>query len=220
MISFGIKYWFVFLILILAAAAGIVFLLYFRNNESRELTPKQRGFLMVLRFFSFALIAFLLLSPFVRSLRRIVQNPVIIAAWDNSGSMVATGDSSQLATDVTRLKDRISEELGSGYTLVTYSFGQETKLTDQLDFSEKKSDYSNLIATITNNHFNENVGALLLAGDGIYNQGRNPVNMVDNLTFPVYTIGFGDTTQVTDARIQGVRVNRTSFAGNRFPVEI
>ena len=220
MISFGTKYWFVFLILILAAAAGIVFLLYFNNKESRELTLKQRRFLMVLRFFSIALIAFLLLSPFVRSLRRIIQNPVIIAAWDNTGSMVASGDSSQLVTDISRLKERISDELGSGYTLVNYSFGQETKLTDELDFSEKKSDYSNLIATITNNHFNENVGALLLAGDGIYNQGRNPVNMMDNLTFPVYTIGFGDTTQVTDARIQGVRVNRTSFAGNRFPVEI
>jgi hypothetical protein len=220
LISFGIKYWFVFLLLLLAAAAGIVFLLYFRNKDNQELTKKQKTILMILRFFSFSLIAFLLLSPFIKSLKKMVQNPLIIAAWDNSGSVTSTGDSLQLTSEITQLKNRISDELGNNYNLIHYTFGQETKFDGEINFSEKKSDYSNLINTLNNNHFNENIGALLLAGDGIYNQGKNPVNMLENINFPVYSIGLGDTTEITDARIQSIKANRTSFSGNRFPVEI
>jgi hypothetical protein len=220
LISFGIKYWFVFLLVLLVAAAGIVFLLYFRNKDNRELTKTQRNILMILRFFSFSLIAILLLSPFIKNLKKMVQNPLIIAAWDNSGSVTSTGDSLQLTREFIQLKNRISDELGSNYNMVHYTFGQETKFDGEINFSEKKSDYSSLINTLNNNHFNEKIGALLLAGDGIYNQGKNPVNMLENINFPVYSIGLGDTTEITDARIQGIKANRTSFSGNRFPVEI
>ena len=149
-----------------------------------------------------------------------VQNPLIIAAWDNSGSVTSTGDSLQLTSEIIQLKNQIFNELGSDYSLINYTFGQETIFDGEINFSDKKSDYSNLINTLNNNHFNENIGALLLAGDGIYNQGKNPVNMLDNINFPVYSIGLGDTTEITDARIQGIKANRTSFSGNRFPVEI
>jgi hypothetical protein len=220
LISFGVKYWFVLLPVIFLAASGIVFLMYSGSKQNQELTKNQRITLMALRFISFTLIAFMLLSPFIRNLKKIIQNPLVIAAWDNSGSVISTGDSVQLANEIKSLKTRITEELGSNYTLINYTFGQETNLADKLDFSEKKSDYSNLISTISSNHFNEKIGALILAGDGIYNQGKNPVNMADEISFPVFTIGLGDTTEVTDARILGIRVNRTSFSGNRFPVEI
>lgn len=220
MISFGVEYWYIFLPLIVAAAAGIMLLLYYRNNDNKELSKRQRGMLMALRFLSFGIIAFLLLSPFLKTLKKNIQHPLIIAAWDNSGSVVSSGDSLKRAEEIRQMKEEISEELGNEYRLVHYSFGQEATLNGELDFSEKKSDYSNLFSTITSNHFNENIGALLLTGDGIYNQGKNPVNMTNDLNFPVFSTGLGDTVEITDARIQGIRVNRTSFSGNRFPVEI
>ena len=148
-----------------------------------------------------------------------VQNPIIIAAWDNTGSVTSVADSAQLADEIKQMQNQVAGELGSDYRLINYTFGQSTELDGTLSFSEKKSDYSNLFTTLANNHFNDNIGALLLAGDGIYNQGKNPVNMQENITFPVYSVGLGDTTEHTDARIQGIRANRTSFSGNRFPVE-
>src|SRR5690606_18318585 len=99
-------------------------------------------------------------------------------------------------------------------------FGESSKSLDELNFSEKKSDYSEIISTISNQHFNENVGAVIIAGDGIYNQGKNPVNMLSEINFPIYTIGFGDTTEIIDSKLRDIRVNRTSFSGNKFPVEI
>ncbi len=220
MITFGVKYWYIFLPLIVMAAAGIMLLLYYRNSDNRELTRRQQSVLMTLRFLSVAVIAFLLLSPILKNLKKLVQNPLIIAAWDNSGSVVSSGDSIKIAEEIFQLKEKIAEELGNEFRIVHYTFGQETTLNGNLNFSEKKSDYSNLLTTVANNHFNEKIGALILAGDGIYNQGRNPVNMLTDVTFPVFSIGIGDTAEITDARILGIRVNRTSFSNNRFPLEI
>ncbi len=220
MISFGIKYGFLFLLIVLAGAAGVVAILYLRSRDSRELNRWQQGILVTLRYLSVALIAFLLLSPFLKSLKRIVQRPLIITAWDNSASMLTTADSLDLIASVNSIRSKVSEALGSSFTLVDYTFGETVTAGGDLRFTERKSDYSMLFSTLANNHFNEHVGALILAGDGIANQGMNPVNQLDQTSFPVYTIGYGDTVQVTDAGIRAVRVNRTSFTGNRFPVEI
>ena len=220
MISFGTTYWFAFLIAAIISAIGVTLLFYYKNRNNEELTKAQIRTLMVLRFLSYFFIAFLLLSPLLKNLKKITQEPLIIAAWDNSGSVVTTGDSIQAATQINEVKKQINDELGDEYRLINYSFGEETQRAEGLNFADKKSDYSRMISSIMDNHFNENVGALIVAGDGIYNEGKNPVNQTDNMSFPAYTIGLGDTTVVTDSRIQNIDVNRTAFSGNRFPVEI
>ena len=220
MISFGITYWFIFLLAAIIAASGVALLMYFRNKDNSELRKNQVWLLMSLRFLSFFIIAFLLLSPFIKTLKKITRNPVIITAWDNSSSVMSTPDSANIAAEISQIHDRIKNELSSKYTLVEYSFGQRAKLLDELNFDEKRTDYSEVINAVINNHFNENIGALILVGDGIYNQGKNPLNQLSEVNFPVYTVGFGDTTEVVDSRVQDLRVNRTSFSGNKFPVEI
>jgi len=220
LISFGITYWFIFLLTAIIAASGVALIMYFRNKENSELSKNQVRLLMTLRFLSFFIIAFLLLSPFIKTLKKITRNPVIITAWDNSSSILSTPDSVSIAAEITQIRDRVKNELSSKYTLVEYSFGQRAKLLDKLNFEEKRTDYSEVISAVINNHFNENIGALILVGDGIYNQGKNPLNQLSEVNFPVYTVGFGDTTEVVDSRIQDIRVNRTSFSGNKFPVEI
>jgi hypothetical protein len=220
LISFGTEYWFILLLAIIAVALGVVILLYFKNKANNALSKTQVRILMTLRFLSFFLLAFLLLSPFSRNLKKIVQNPIIITAWDNSSSLVSAGDSTRLATQILEIKNEITKEFGSDFELVEYTFGETASTQNTTNFSEKKSDYSELISTVNNNHFNQNIGALIIAGDGIYNQGKNPVNLLNETGFPIYTIGFGDTTLVSDASIQNIRTNRTAFSGNKFPVEI
>lgn len=220
MISFGTKYWFIILMAILIASFGMIILLYFKNKENKELTRLQVRTLMLLRFLSFFLIAFLLLSPFLRNLKKITQNPVIVAAWDNSESVVHASDSAQVLTEFSHFRNTLVDELKKNYSVIEYSFGEKAGNFNSLQFSDKKSDYSELITTVANNHFNENIGALIIAGDGIYNQGKNPVNLLNEVRFPVYAVGFGDTTIISDSRIQATRMNRTAFSGNKFPVEV
>ena len=220
LISFGINNWFIILVAIIVATASTTLLLYFRNKDNKELSKTQVIILATLRFLSFFTIAILLLSPFISNLNKITKNPIIITAWDNSSSMISTQDSIIINSEITNIRDAISSNLEDNYSVIEYTFGASTNTINQLNFGEKKSDYSEVISSIANNHFNENIGAVIIAGDGIYNQGKNPVNLLSDINFPIYTIGFGDTTKVVDARIQNVQVNRTSFSGNRFPVEI
>ena len=202
------------------AASAVTLIAYFRNKDNLELNKFRSWILMALRFVSYFLIAFLLLSPFIKNLKKIIRNPIIISLWDNSSSVISTPDSVNIEAEITKIREEVKNELLSKYSVVEYSFGAQTIPLEKLDFSEKKTDYSDAISAVLNNHFNENIGALILVGDGINNQGKNPVNLLSEVNFPIYTIGFGDTTEVVDSRIQDIRVNRTSFSGNKFPVEI
>ncbi len=220
MISFGSKYWFLYLLAILVAAAAATVVVYFRNRENEELTKKQLYILTGLRFLSVFLVAVLLLSPFIKTLKKITREPLVILAWDNSASLTASPDSTETSAKLTLLRDEFKKELPDKHAVLEYTFGESAKPLENYDFREKKSDYGQLLRTIVNNHFNENIAAVVIAGDGIYNQGKNPVNMLGEVNFPIYTIGLGDSTELTDSRIQEIRVNRTTFAGNKFPVEI
>ena len=220
MISFGSKYWFLYLLAVLIAAAAATAVIYFRNRENEELTRKQLYILTGLRFLSFFLVAVLLLSPFIKTLKKITREPLIILAWDNSASLTSSPDSLETTAKLTLLRDELKKELPDNHAVLEYTFGESAKPLENYNFSEKKSDYGQLLRTIVNNHFNDNIAAVIIAGDGIYNQGKNPVNMLDEVNFPVYTLGLGDSTEVIDSRIQEIRVNRTTFAGNKFPVEI
>lgn len=220
LISFGTKYWFIFLVVLILVALGLVMLLYYRNKANTIFSKTQLRILAGLRFFAFFCIALLLLSPVIRSIKKIVQNPIIISAWDNSSSLISIGDSLAIASQINQIKKEIAEELGAEFELIEYTFGETTERGRETSFDEKASDYSGLIASVNDNHFNQNIGALIVAGDGIYNRGKNPVNVLNDVSFPIYTIGFGDTTIISDARILTIRTNRTAFSGNKFPVEV
>lgn len=220
MISFGVKYWFIFLLAAILAALGVTLIAYFRNKENNDLNKYQVWTLMSLRFISFFIIAFLLLSPFIKNLKKITRNPVIITAWDNSSSIISTPDSTNIRDEVEKTRDEINNQLSSKYSVIEYTFGEQTSSLEEINYTEKKTDYSEALNTIINNHFNENIGALILVGDGINNQGKNPLNLLSEIGFPIYTVGVGDTTEIVDSRVQDIRVNRTSFSGNKFPVEI
>ncbi|NQU86089.1 MAG: hypothetical protein HQ541_10040 [Mariniphaga sp.] len=219
-ILFGAENSFLYLLVCILIAVGITLLLYFRSKELKELGKMQIGFLFSLRFLSIFFLSILLLSPLIKTLKRYVNNPVILTATDNSASVFAAGDSSEVAENIDNIINNIQSDLKGNFDIVNYTFGENAKISDNRTYNDKKSDYSQLINTVYNNHFNENIGALILVGDGIYNIGANPVSEVQKLNFPIYSIGVGDTNIVKDAAIVDIRVNRNAFVGNRFPVEI
>src|SRR5690606_37521343 len=131
---------FIFLLAAIVAALGVSLILYFMNKENRELGKNQVAVLMVLRFISFFLIAVLLLSPFIKNLKKITRNPLIIAAWDNSSSIISTPDSIFIETEISKIREQINGELSEKYSVLEYSFGEQAKRLENLNFSEKKTD--------------------------------------------------------------------------------
>ncbi|MFA5329081.1 MAG: hypothetical protein WC384_14905 [Prolixibacteraceae bacterium] len=203
-----------FLILSVLLAAGISYLLYYRNPESLNLSKVQKGILVVLRFLSLFLIFLFLLSPLIEHTRKIKQLPILAVAYDNSESVKPYSGSFDEFADA--LKKRFSDD----YQIEFWSFGEKVSNSENFTGSDRRSDYGQMLKSIKNNYVNKNIGALVLFGDGIYNQGQNPENIAANLKFPIYSVGVGDTTRLIDAAIGNVRTNKVAFLKNKFPVEI
>ena len=201
-------------LLSIIVAAAISYLLYFRNPENTNLSKLQNGILASLRFFSFTLIFLFLLSPLIERTRKIRQLPILAIAFDNSKSVQDNVPSfNQLAQE---MQERFSDD----YQLEFWRFGEKVENTGAITGTDRRSDYGQLIKSMKSSYINKNIGAMVLVGDGIYNQGQNPENFASGLKFPVYTIGIGDTTLRTDAMIGKVKTNKVAFLKNKFPVEI
>ncbi len=219
-IIFDNTFWPLLLLGGLILGLGIAAILYYRNREVADLNLNQRLILAVLRITAFAAIATLLAGPLVKSLRRFVQDPVLIVGIDNSMSITALDDQTYTADFVNNLMDRINEQYADKFRVAFYTFGEQVSSSGLVDYSERNSDYGEFLDVVYNNHFNEHVGGLLLVGDGIVNRGVNPLGRVQQLNYPVYAIGLGDTTAYLDIGIADIRVNRNVFLNNRFSVEL
>lgn len=218
-IVFEQQYWFLITVISLMVAAGITLLLYFRNKEVKDLGKWQKSLLLVLRFTAVFFLAFLFTNPLLKTLKKINELPLIVLAVDNSMSIKGLPEINDPTPEILKSVSAATSSLEKKYRLVRYTFGSETTTEKEIDFGEKISDYGQMLQTVYDNHFNENLGALVIYGDGNYNQGENPLNSVQKFHFPVYTIGTGDTAIVKDAAITSLRINKTVFKGNRFPVE-
>ena len=75
----------------------------------------------------------------------------------------------------TRRSINLKTSLEEKYEVKTYTFGENLTEGNQIDYSKKITDLSNAFDEIGNKFYNRNVGALILASDGIFNQGSNPV---------------------------------------------
>jgi len=218
-IAFSHNLWGLILLISLLLAAGITGLLYHKLEENRELSRQQLLVLKILRFMSVFLVAILFTGPLVKTIKKITQQPVVLLAVDNSRSMTGLKERDEKIARLGEVVENLTEGLKNRFEVITYTFGEHTLTNANPLYDERSSDYSDMLETVYNNHFNQNTGALVIIGDGIVNQGENPLNNVRKYGYPVYTIGTGDTTSFKDVRIEDVRVNRTAFSGNKFPVE-
>ena len=61
-------------------------------------------------------------------------------------------------------------------------------------------------------------GMILLASDGLINEGRDPYYGDHRIGLPVYSLGLGDTSLKSDLRLIEFRANRIAYLGNEFPL--
>lgn len=202
--------------------AGLLyaFLLYFRDKKNNQRSKLITTILPIFRFTSITLITLLLLDVFIKNSTTEVEKPIIIIAQDNSSSIIANKDSSEIKNNYIPDLKKFTEALKEKYTVKLYRFDTESKPTETFDFKGKETDISKVFEDIENNYANSNVGAIVLATDGIYNKGKNPLHTKSKLNAPIYTIAFGDTIEQKDVWIQAINQNQIAYLGNSFPIEI
>ncbi len=210
------------LLLILASLvlAGAASYFLYRNNPLKLTNNYARYSLLALRFLLVFFLCFLLLGPLTKFISHKTEKPIVVLALDNSQSIIANKDSAFYKGAFIEKIEKIKEQLGEKYDLQVLTFGASQTYNGPLNFTEKQSNISEALSSIQNNNYNLNLAAVILASDGIYNQGSNPVYINNNSKSVLYTIALGDTLQRRDVLIKQVRYNQLVYAGNPFETEV
>lgn len=204
----------------IVAGVGYAVGMYYRDQRAAALPLWVLRTLAVLRGMAVFIIALLLLGPLLRTTQKRTEKPIIIIAQDNSGSIPLNADSAFYRTTYLEHLEALRASLSKDYDVQQFSFGSKVEENGRVDFSEGRTDYSQLFAELDNRFANRNVGAIILASDGIFNRGADPVYSPLRLNAPLYAIALGDTSVKKDIVLSKVDHNRYAYLGNEYPVEV
>ncbi|MFT4660165.1 MAG: hypothetical protein ACI8XB_000423 [Patiriisocius sp.] len=214
------EYPFWWAIFCLAAGILISFILYYKEKKLDAVPSWLKGILAFLRGASIALLSFFLLGPLLQSVDKKVEQPIVVFAQDNSSSFIFNGDSAYYKTKYLIEIDKLKSDLDEKYDIGMYQFDGSISDNFNPDFAGDRTNMSQMIEEVYNRYSNRNIGAVILASDGIYNEGSNPLYASNKLKIPFYTIAGGDTTIRRDVILENVAHNRLAYLGNDFPMEI
>ena len=166
------------------------------------------------------LIALLLVAPLVKTISYSPQKPLIIIAQDNSQSITLFSKAFPSGEGLGGTLSRLKQELGDKYEVQEFNF--DGKLHNGLSnkFDGRQTNISSALSQLNDRFVNQNIGALVLATDGLYNQGSDPQYEAKNFKTSIYTIALGDTTPKRDLLIGNVSYNKTAFLGDDFEIEV
>ncbi len=219
-ISLIISYPWWYITFCLLAGALYAWLMYRKSPLLSEMSVWTARILVLSRFLLVSLLSFLLLGPMIRSLSRDIEKPIVIVALDESKSMVNSKDSIRIKGEIQNDMNNLQDKLSADYDVRFFSFGDKVEASPKYNFSEASTNFSRLFKNLDVQFDNRNVGAIILATDGLYNDGSSPLNGPGRLKVPIYSIAIGDTTIRKDIFISAVNHNREAFLGNSFPLEI
>lgn len=194
-----------------------------KDKQLEDMSPRLRVVLAALRALSVAAIAFLLLSPMVKRNVNESQKPIVVIAEDNSKSLDYGGDSALLRGVYSKTMDEVARRLAKDCEVHRYLYGSSVRLLEQGEkptYNDQATDMGVALQAINERYAGRNVAAVLLTGDGIFNQGLSPLTQAQQATYPIYAVAMGDTATRRDAAIVHVRCNEVAYVGSQFPVEV
>jgi hypothetical protein len=177
-----------------------------------------RRFLFALRFATFFILTFLLLKPYINQFVTHKEQAIILVGVDNSSSLLANGDSVYYSTNFVNELNDLKAEFEEDFQVEIYAFGEKVERNPILDFKDRKTNLSDYFNEVSDIYSNRNVVANVIASDGIYNSGSNPLYANFPFNAPLYTICLGDTIAKKDLELASVSYNEIAYLGNSFPI--
>lgn len=216
-ISFQYPVWFFILCVLLGL--GYAALLYYRDTTFKEQSPWLRRALFGLRWVVITLLSALLLSPLLKKTITEVKKPVVALLQDQSESigMALEGDAlNQYKQNWQSLRDALGEQ----YEVHELAFGDQVRDGVDFNFQDKVSNVSEALRDVYDRYGAQNLGAVVLATDGIYNEGSSPAYSGVPIAAPMYTIALGDTTPKKDLFLKRVFHNNIVYLGDKFTLQV
>lgn len=210
-------------LLILCFALGALYtaVLYYRDKTFDEKSSGSKLWkygMSAFRFLAVTILAILLLSPFLRARNTQTFKPIVAIVHDNSES-VKNGLGKDSATYKKKLEELVSK-LGDKYEVAEYSAGDDLKQGVDFSFNDKSTNLSSAIEGLNDLYYNRNLGAVIIASDGIYNRGVNPVYAAEKAAYSVYTVALGDTTIQRDQKLSNAFYNKIAYLNDQFGLRV
>ena len=218
-LSFGHSPWILALCVLLAGAAA-----WWTYRETiPALTIGKKVLLGGLRFLSLAIVLMLLFEPLLQREESTTTDPVVAILIDSSESMAMAdslvGDSALSINEIAAILYRETRGMDARF----YTFGNRTESVDSLEaieLSQSRTDIAGALSAIADQLSDEHLSAVILASDGLYNSGTNPVYVAESFPVPILTIAHGDSTTQKDVRIVSLISNEIAYSGTIVPVQV
>jgi hypothetical protein len=209
--------WYIVLCLIIGIVLSGV--LYYRASYFPATSRWMKTLLAFFRFLAISILSLLLLSPVLKYSKQESKKPIIVFAQDESASIKSETDSLTLQQYGQDL-DRVIDDLSQQYEVRQFAFGESFRPGIEYLFEDKSSNHSAVLEYIGDLYGDQNLGAVVFATDGIFNEGKDP--RYANLAFsaPVFTIALGDTTPDRDLLVRQIFHNNIAYLGDRTAVQI
>ena len=208
--------WYLFLCVLLASVGA--YLLYYKEQSLSDISHGMLWLLKSLRFISIFLLAFLLLEPLLSYFDIQIKKPVLLLVNDNSKSVLQDADSTSFVSNLQGQFAELKEALDSEFEIIDYEFDE--LINDGLNYSYtgRSTNLSKALDDMYIQRGASDAGMILLASDGLFNEGRDPYYGDHRIGLPVYSLGLGDTSLKSDLRLIEFRANRIAYLGNEFPL--
>lgn len=161
----------------------------------------------------------LLLGPLFKWRQLNYLKPLLMVAVDNSESMLLHQDSAQIQQNLHAQIAAIRKSLAGDYDIQIVHFSDQITNSDSFNFKGKLTGFDALFDDAAMRYSNAQSGAMVVVSDGNYNTGTNPSYLASEFSFPVFTVGTGDTLAFKDCWIHHPKFNELVFEGNAFTIE-
>jgi len=204
-------------------------LAYVSYRRLRRTTPNWWWILFILRLVLITGVIVLLINITFSWSSTFAKIPLIRIFFDNSVSAVyhQSVSSESLNEGYNEIKTILQEMSPAGMKEVRvecYSLGVESELFDdsenQLDFSAPSTYISSIFNGIESIPPDQFLAGIVLVSDGQYTVGGDPLQLVESVGVPVYTIGIGQTTPLVDVRIERIEVPTVGIKGGTEIAEV
>ncbi|WP_282085759.1 VWA domain-containing protein [Aquimarina algiphila] len=204
------------ILLIIAAFVIALVIALFQYIYKAKNRKKNSLFFAFLRFLSVFSLLLLLINPTFKQKTYYVEKPDLIVAVDNSSSIKNLRQDQSVIKFINQIKE--NEELNDRFDLVYYSFADKLKDSLDLSFDQKQTNISKALEELDQIYKNT-IAPTIMITDGNQTYGKDYQFSSLGYKQAVYPVVSGDTTAVTDAKIQQLNVNRYAYLKNKFPVE-
>ncbi len=208
-----------FVLICMAVGLLYAFGMYYRDSRFGEQTKKLNPILGTLRFVTVTIICLLLLDPVMRATVTEKKAPIVVLAQDNSESLLQSMDSVKRKTYKEKMES-LRQKLAAKYDLKVYSFGAEVREGLEYSYNDKSTDIAKFLEEMYDVYSNQNLGTVIMATDGIYNQGNNPIYIGGKLNVPIFSIALGDTIPKKDLVLKKVYNNQIAYLGDKFTIQV